>query len=758
MSIMKKLFSIILSAAVCMMLFTGTVNADSADDIYDMAEALNNLNILQGSNGDYMLDSNLLRSQAVALITRMLGKEIHVKQNADELKYTKYPDVPSDSWYAPYVGFGTINSIVAGDPSGNFLPNGNVSEKAFIKMALCALEYEYGVDFNWSDVYQKAYEVGLVTDPSYSVKTADNTDYLRAQTVEVIFRSLNTYIKDTQTKLVFSLVDAGIFTNEELLASGIFGDDTATEINEINALTPNNVEVKLNESIQSIAKENVTVIDSSDANSQLEVKLVSFTGNSIQIITAGQIPGKSYNITIDSVADINGNISGKLEGTFKGYSAQNITSDFFRISKVEQIAGNVINVYFTHPVDISSETSAYYELYENGDIFLKGTSQNMTVKRMQSSDYAVSIFLKENTLKSGEVYSLKGSGRLTSLYGVTLRQGQGETMDFVATKDNTNNLQVSSVQASSSNTVRIAFNTEVDSGWAGKRLNYTIHDEYKNELTVTNAVVSLNGENSGSEVQLSLATALDKTRKYELKVEYIPDAYKQSTIENKAYPFSGMYSENSGLVFTSAFSEQNNSVVLTFNKALDAASAMTKSNYTIRSMTDSSFYVMPEKIYYSESNGKYSVKLFLSAGKTLSSSQKYVVNASNLKDSLGTVYTSLLRFEFTGSSSAVKPQIIDAVTISEDAVKLTFNVEIAFNQSNISSSNYMLEYTENAETLRIVPYAVNYISATTMVLRFNELDPANIYLLRYNTLTDYSELYTRTTADGFNVIDVRWGK
>ena len=41
----------------------------------------------------------------------MLGKEEHVRQNADLYKDTKFADVDITRWYAPYAGYGhkTVN-------------------------------------------------------------------------------------------------------------------------------------------------------------------------------------------------------------------------------------------------------------------------------------------------------------------------------------------------------------------------------------------------------------------------------------------------------------------------------------------------------------------------------------------------------------------------------------------------------------------------------------------------------------------------
>ena len=148
-------------------------------DINKMADSLNKLNILQGSNGDYLLNNNITRNRATALIIRMLGKENYVKQNADKLEVYQVLRRRSKGMVCALCrGFSDLNSIVAGtrtDPSHHW----KMSLKEFIKMALCAIGYEYGTDFDWTNVYQKAYEVGIVIGDAYASKTQDNYDYKR---------------------------------------------------------------------------------------------------------------------------------------------------------------------------------------------------------------------------------------------------------------------------------------------------------------------------------------------------------------------------------------------------------------------------------------------------------------------------------------------------------------------------------------------------------------------------------------------------
>jgi hypothetical protein len=755
---MKKLLSIILSIFICMTLFSGTASANTNNvDIDQMAAALNRLNILQGNNGDYLLYDNLQRSQAVAFIIRMLGKEDYVKEHVEELKSTNYPDVPESSWYAPYVGYSTIHNIVGGNLDGSFAPLDYVTEKAFLKMALCALDYEYGVDFNWSNVYQKAYEVGIVTDESYSTRTDDDTDYLRSQAIEVLYRALNTYKNGTQTKMILSLVDDGSFTKEEVAASGIFSDENETKIKSVTAVAPNALEVVLNEDIQNVEAEDISIYDASDEDDILKVQSVELDDNIIQITTAGQEPGKRYEIEINGIVDEEGNVSGPVHSTFEGYASREIKSDFFRISKVEQISRNIYHVYFTHPVNENSETPTYYELIKNGTVLIEGSAQNMTVKKLQAQDNAVSIYLDGGIFSEGEVYMLRVSGKLTSGYGVRLGEGDGDSYSFVFTETESEQLKILSVQGWTSDSVRIIFNREIDIGWAAKKLNYTVFDQDKDEITVINAVVSTSGDFSGREVFLSLSGSLMKENKYELAIEYIPDVYKQSVVENIRKEFSGTYPTNKKLQLSRATSPYNNCVLLTFNKAVNQADVLNTDNYIIRG-ENVSYSAKPVKVYYSERNGTYTAKLFMPADDIMTKSKRYSVYVSKLKDSLGNAGSSSMDDEFTAGSENTKQWISDAVTISKDAVKVTFNTEIAFNPTNLSASNYALEYEENGGTYRMVPMGVTYVDVTTLILRFDELDSDKTYRLRFNTITDYSEEYVLKDADVSKPIKVEWGE
>src|SRR5690606_883054 len=119
---------------------------------------------------------------------------------------------------------------------------------------------------------------------------------------------------------------------------------------------------------------------------------------------------------------------------------------------------------------------------------------------------------KNSNFEPGQVYTLRVSGKLISGYGAYLAEGHGETLDFTTAIEQSEELSILAVEGKTSNTVRILFNREVDPVWAGKRLNYTVYNAYKDVVEVKQATVTDSGEYSGREVILTLASTLDKTK------------------------------------------------------------------------------------------------------------------------------------------------------------------------------------------------------------------------------------------------------
>jgi len=107
-------------------------------------------------------------------------------------------------YYAhPELGF-----IGVGD--GFFEPQAQITNKQFAKIILTAMGFEYGKDFDWDEILQYVYDVGIdVGTYEDGVWNADIADYL--------VQSLEDEIVDTKTNFAQYLIDLGVITKEDCI-------------------------------------------------------------------------------------------------------------------------------------------------------------------------------------------------------------------------------------------------------------------------------------------------------------------------------------------------------------------------------------------------------------------------------------------------------------------------------------------------------------------------------------------------------------
>ena len=78
--------------------------------------------------------------------------------------------------------------------------------------------------------------------------------------------------------------------------------------------------------------------------------------------------------------------------------------------------------------------------------------------------------------------------------------------------------------------------------------------------------------------------------------------------------------------------------------------------------------------------------------------------------------------------------------------------------SNLLNNNYTLESIEENVKISRVPSSVTFYNACVLILRFDSLDFNKKYVLKFDSLKDYSGLNIRTASDGSNSVDVTIGK
>lgn len=739
--------------------------AEEELSVYEKADILNELSLLSGDgSGNYMLDKTLLRSEAATFITRLIGKSKYVQDNKDLLSVTKYPDVPADQWYAPYVGYCSNVGIIAGNDQGFYEPNEEISERAFLKLVIVALGYEYGKDFAWNTVFKVAYELGLVNDAGYLTKTQDNENYPRREVVNVMYNALTKVNKTTNITLLQNLVNENLITVEQAMKVTGQTESTSQELfKQIIVSNKNCIIVYLNQNIKALKSENVNIYETQNVSKKLEITNIVQQDKILVIYTSDQERYINYTLELNNVYAENSVLSTNINTSFDGYSESELKSDLFRISKIEQVSNNAVNIYFTHPINLNSEDASYYEISQGDVIIAQGRLKEITAKYSSSNSNMVTLYLSGKAFVKDAQYFIKISGKLTSAYGVKLNDEAGDSIKFTAKNIETTTTNINSgsafnlaqISLPDYKTLQLEFNMELHPTRAQQIYSYYITDQYNNPIAVNKAVLTGNGKG----VQLAINGTFVPNTKYKLIINELNDVSKQYSIVEKEYEFVGNYSQRSILNIKSVTAIDKNCIEVCFDRQMDKTTAEMKDYYLINGVSDTSFAAVPVKAIQSSSDPS-KVTLYLLAGKDMASNKTYKLTVlGSIKDSLGYVAGVNREATFYGSSSSgAKPYITDAVIISRDTIKISLSSNISFSLNNLKPSNYYINYVKDGLAVSKVPVFVNYYDGKTLILKFDELDYNIEYTIGFNSLTDASDMYTRNISDGQTTAKVRMGK
>lgn len=752
----KKLAAIALAFGIAISSIFSSFAYD-LDSINTKADILNKLSILTGTLNGYNLDKNITRGEAATFIVKVLGKDKYVKENADQL-VTKFPDVEEGKWYTPYVNYCSNEGIISGDNTGNFGPNKYLSEKAFLSMILKAMSYS---DYTWSNIYERAYSIGLLTDKKYANQVNDNNNYKRGDVIELLYNALTHKINSSNKSFLEKMIDEGFITRENAQAAGFNID--ALKLDIINIQTVNEIQLKVefNEPINNLSPDDIKIYMSDGTGNVLSFEILSQTGNELILKTGRQEKNKGYMLEIKNCSDLEGNITEKLSTKFKGFSTTAVQSDFFKISNVEPVNRNTINVYFTHPVNSNAEYAPYYQILNGDQNFINGNSRNLSIKAMSSNQYGVTIYLKENALTDMTEYTLRITGGLMSLYGVSLGDQFGDSINFIANNNNdTEQLKVDGISVINNKTVQIDFNKELNAIRAEQVFSYYLTTENGSPIQVDKALLSVDPKNKGKGLILTISgTTFEKSRKYNLLINYVEDSTKQYVLENSPYSFMGDYISSQDIYVQQINVIDAGTMEVNFNRELDEKTATTVTNYIIQGVSHIGYISSPTKVYYDIRTPK-TVKLYFSPNLILKRGETYKLFVQpTLRDYWGNQISKVLDVSFANNSAStiMRTNVSKAVIISRDAIKLSFTTEIAMEKPNIIIGNYSIEYLDDTEVVKRIPISVNFIDARTVVLKFDKIDFDKSYLLRYDKLVDYSENYTSLGSE-FGPLEVSVGK
>ena len=204
---MKKSLAMLL-IALCIL--TTSVFAETNNQQHS-AFALNELGLFTGTDKGFELDNQLKRSDGIALLVRLLGKEAEAKNG----NYS-HPFKDVSAWLDPYVGYAYANGLTTGISETAYGENQPMTRAQFYTLTLRALGYTDAgetPDFAWNAPYEMAKKAGL---------TKANVKYdkfTRGAACELFWNALNAVSKETGKTLSSALISAGVFTAAEFAAA-----------------------------------------------------------------------------------------------------------------------------------------------------------------------------------------------------------------------------------------------------------------------------------------------------------------------------------------------------------------------------------------------------------------------------------------------------------------------------------------------------------------------------------------------------------
>ena len=738
-----KLCLFVLSLVLAFTVSTQTYANAAEKTVTEKVTLLNTLKIISGSNGNYYLNNQLTRSEALAFIIRLIGKGDYVLANKAQYSTTVYTDVPAAQWYAPYVGYGYINGFTSRSTT-QYKPLDIINEKEFLKLVLIAMDYREGTDFTDDTIYTTARDLGLISLADYISHYSTNFIPTRTNAVNILYAAITSNSR-TGDIMVQKLIEGEVVTRAQILSLGLLVDDKFTAIETAEAVDLSKVEIKFNEPVSSVSE--IKVYEQGSSTS-LSAQIVSISGNTLTITTPAREASKTYVVELTKVRDTTGNIVQTLSKQFTGLVIKEVSSDYFRIRKIEPVNNSSFKVYFTHPLSINSEIGLYYSVVKDSTLIASGTSGDIKAGILNSSKDGLLITLNTVKLEEGALYTLNIDGALLSGYGVKMNSGLGDSMKFVASSDENAKFELTKIEASDESTLKLTFNREINAFLAAQVYNFYLTDSAQKPVSLSSTTLDPNGQ----VLYIKVGALLSKDATYYLTVNNLNDITKQESITEKSYTFKVSFSSAQAFKISRIQTPNYSTIEVTFNKAPNKDMAVNPAYYTVQGGNGLKYTI--DKIFYDPDTDPEKVVLYLNKLNNMSTTiRDYRLRLDyKFEDHLGNKI-AVVDQEFNGSVDVPKETGISSVVpISADGVKVTFTREIDFSQANLSPSNFTLSYTYFKTPIVKVPVSVYYADAKTLILKFDSLDYKTSYSLKIGEITDYLGITVKGLEKSFETV------
>ena len=728
---MRRQTALLCCIALLVSQFYGITVKAHADElsITEKAKILNQIDLLAGDGNSFNLDQPLRRCDAAAFLVKAMGNNVVVLQNKVAYSKTKFKDVPQNAWYAPYVGYMTLQGIITGNSDGSFTPNAYISEKAFLTMLLKSMGYTTE-DFSWSTVNSFAYEIGLVSDIGYVFKEDDNINYKRQDVVNALYNALFKPMKGVNKNFGQLLVDGKVISSDKAESLGIIKKDKLlTALTDVTVKDYTHIVATFNEAIEKPNLSQIQIYEKNSAAFKLEVKDISMTGNTLTIETAPQTDKTEYVLELSKINDAFGFIAPSLKKEFTGYRVAEAISAYFEISKVEPINNKTINIYFTHPLTDRAEIELLYDIYAGDTKTIEGSYKTILLSRRTQNKNMVTLTLKDGTFETGKEYTVKIKGDLASSYGLYLNKGQGASVTFTGSTAVPVATRITQAECQENIYIHFAFSQVVDNTTAMQISNYSVREMDTNRYLTVSNVYGMKGKDKLNKNFVLKVSDTVAGKNYELIANNIYDSNKNFVLGEMKTTFVGAYTAPQLVLIESTNTIDSTTIGVKFNRELGDASI--NANVVVSGAS-----VVMKEI---DPDDPTTMVIYLSSAAPMQLGRAYSLTFyTGLIDYIGKAPLYNLVGVAMGNGATKSAMAIESAGfIGDSSIMVKFNQRISTTQS-ILANQYDIYYNDGKTERLLIPGTVELVSDRAVVLKLPYLLPTGTYRVQAKNIYDIS--------------------
>ncbi|MDF2821224.1 MAG: copper amine oxidase-like protein [Clostridiales bacterium] len=217
----KRVLSLFLALLMLCLTVIGNVNtveaATTTANYYNKAQVLKQINLFYGTTKGFELDKSCSRVDGTVVFLRLIGEEAVAKTAG----YShNFKDVTtSANWASPYIAFAYTKKLAFGSSDKTF-GVGEMPATQFATFILRALGYsDVAGEFSWKAPFDKMLELGILTQADVD-EINNNKIFTRDLVVKICYKTLFAKLKNTDETLIAYLLRKGVFTEEQLQATG----------------------------------------------------------------------------------------------------------------------------------------------------------------------------------------------------------------------------------------------------------------------------------------------------------------------------------------------------------------------------------------------------------------------------------------------------------------------------------------------------------------------------------------------------------